>query len=191
MKAKHVILGVTASIAIYKACEIIRRLIKANLYLSVVMTKNATRLISPQVFSSLIGRQDDSSVKNCGGAVYWDEFAYPAQGEIEHISLAKMADLVLIVPATANIIGKIAGGIADDLLTTTIIATRAPILIAPAMNENMYKNTIVQANIKKLKSEGFWFIEPTTGRLASGDIGIGHLAEPETIVKEVSRALSL
>lgn len=191
MKAKHIILGVTASIAIYKTCEIIRRLIKANLCLSVVMTKNATRLISPQVFSSLIGRQDDASVKNFGGGVYWDEFVSSAPWKIEHVSLAKRADLVLIVPATANIIGKIASGIADDLLTTTIIATRAPILIAPAMNENMYKNKIVQANIKKLKSDGFKFIAPEMGRLASGDIGIGHLAKAETIVKEVSRALLL
>jgi len=195
MRKKHIILGVTASIAIYKACEIIRRLSQANLVLSVVMTKNAARLISPRVFSSLTG-----------GRVYWDEFTppflqaehssegragftQPTNWEIEHISLAKRADLVLIAPATANIIGKIAGGIADDLLSTTVIATRAPVLIAPAMNESMYKNKIVQENIKKLKERGFKFIEPIKGRLICGEVGLGHLASVETIVKEVKRFL--
>lgn len=178
MKSRNIILGVTASIAIYKACEIIRKLLKANLGLSVVMTNNATRLISPRVFSSLIG-----------GRVYYDEFASPANWELEHISLAKSADLVLIAPATANIIGKVANGIADDLLTTTVIACRAPVLIAPAMNENMYKNKIVQANIQKLKKLGFKFIGPTRGELACGDVGIGRLAEVEAIIKEVKRSL--
>ena len=178
MKSKSIILGVSASIAIYKACEIIRRLLKANLGLSVVMTKNATRLISPQVFSSLIS-----------GPVYSDEFVHPANWEIEHISLARKADLVLIAPATANIIGKIANGIADNLLTTTVMATRAPVLIAPAMNENMYRNKIVQRNIKNLKNLGYKFIGPKMGKLACGDVGIGHLAEVETIVKTVKRFL--
>jgi phosphopantothenoylcysteine decarboxylase/phosphopantothenate--cysteine ligase len=178
MKKKHIILGVTASIAIYKACEITRRLLKTNLDVSVVMTRNATRLISTQVFSSLVG-----------GRAYWDEFKDPANWEIEHISLAKKADLVLIAPATANIIGKIANGIADDLLTTTIMATRAPVLIAPAMNENMYRNKIVQANIQKLKNLEYKFIAPTRGKLACGDVGSGHLAEVETIIKEVKRSL--
>jgi phosphopantothenoylcysteine decarboxylase/phosphopantothenate--cysteine ligase len=180
MRKKHIILGVTASIAIYKACEIIRKLLKANLGLSAVMTNNATRLISPQVFSSLI----------CG-RVYWDEFASPANWGLEHISLAKRADLILIAPATANIIGKIANGIADDLLTTTVMACRAPVLIAPAMNENMYKNKIVQINIQKLKSLGYEFIGPKIGKLACGDVGIGHLAEVETIVKAVKRLLTI
>ena len=178
MKTKNIILGITASIAIYKACEILRRLSQSRLCLSVIMTKNATRLISPQVFSSLSGKQ-----------VYCEEFKNQANWEIEHISLAKKADLVLIAPATANIIGKIANGIADDLLTTTIMATRAPVLIAPAMNENMYKNKIVQANIKKLKSCGFKFIEPKVDRLACGDVGVGSLAEVEIILKAVRQFL--
>ncbi len=178
MRVKNIILGVTASIAIYKACEIARRLLKTNLDISVVMTRNATRLISPQVFSSLVG-----------GRAYWDEFKSPANWEIEHISLAKKADLVLIAPATANIIGKIANGIADDLLSTTVMATRAPVLIAPAMNEDMYKNKIVQANIRKLKTLGYKFIAPMRGKLVCGDIGSGHLAEVETIIKEVKRSL--
>jgi phosphopantothenoylcysteine decarboxylase/phosphopantothenate--cysteine ligase len=178
MKTKHIVLGVTASIAIYKACEIVRRLLSPRLGLSVVMTKNAARLISPQVFSSLSGNR-----------VYWDEFQNPGDWEIEHISLAKRADLVLIVPATANIIGKVANGIADDLLTTTIMATRAPVFIAPAMNKNMYQNRIVQANIKKLKNIGFKFIEPKVGNLACGDVGLGHLAEIDEIIRVVKRHL--
>jgi phosphopantothenoylcysteine decarboxylase/phosphopantothenate--cysteine ligase len=178
MRPKNIILGITASIAIYKACEIVRRLVKANLSLSIIMTKNATRLISPLVFSSL-----------AAGQVYSDEFTHPANWKIEHVSLAKKADLVLIAPATANIIGKIAAGIADDLLTTTIMATRAPVLIAPAMNENMYKNKIVQANINSLKKLGFKFIEPKIGKLACGDVGVGHLREVETIIKAVKQHL--
>ena len=178
MKKKNIILGIAASIAIYKACDIIRGLLKANVCLSAVMTRNATHLMSPQVFSALIG-----------GRVYWDEFASSSNWEIEHISLAKRADLVLIAPATANIIGKIANGIADDLLTTTVMATRALVVIAPAMNENMYKNKIVQANIQKLKGLGFKFIGPMTGKLACGDVGVGHLAEVEIIVKQVKRFL--
>ena len=178
MRQKNIILGITASIAIYKACEIVRRFLRDNVSLTVVMTKNATRLISPQVFSSLIG-----------GQVYWDGFTSRSNWEIEHISLAKRADLVLIAPATANIIGKIANGIADDLLTTTIMASRAPILIAPAMNENMYKSKIVQANIQKLKGFGFKFIEPTIGKLVCGDVGVGHLAQVETILKASKRLL--
>ena len=178
MKRKNIILGITASIAIYKAGEIIRKLMKDNFSLSVVMTKNATRLISPQVFSTLSGRQ-----------VYWDEFQSPAHWEIEHISLAKQADLILIAPATANIIGKIAHGIADDLLSTTVMATRAPVLIVPAMNENMYRNKIVQENTRKLKGMGFRFIGPGIGKLACGDVGVGHLAEVATIIKEVKKLL--
>jgi phosphopantothenoylcysteine decarboxylase/phosphopantothenate--cysteine ligase len=179
MKTKEIILGVTGSIAIYKACEIIRRLMKARFCLSIVMTRNAGKLISPRVFASL-----------ADGRVYWDESLPPINWEIDHISLAKKADLVLIAPATANIIGKIANGIADDLLTTTVMATRAPIVIAPSMNENMYKNKIVQANIKRLKDSGYKFIEPGIGDLACGDIGVGRLADVEIIVKAVKKQLS-
>ena len=178
MKKRNIILGVTGSIAIYKACEIIRRLLEDHCSLSVVMTEHAAQLISPQVFSAL-----------SGGTVYWNEFATPANWEIEHVSLAKKADLILIAPATANMIGKIAQGIADDLLSTTVMATRAPVLIAPAMNENMYKNKIVQENIRKLKGLGYKFIEARIGKLACGDVGVGHLAEVETIVSEVKRLL--
>ena len=173
-KGKNIILGVTASIAIYKACDILRRLQKEGLSVSVVMTTEAKELINPIVFQSL-----------CENKVYVGLFEAPQPWEIDHISLAERADLVLVAPATANIIGKIAGGICDDLLSCVICATKAPVLICPAMNENMYKNKITQANIGKLKALGYRFIEPKKGRLACGKIGIGCLAEVETIVKEV------
>jgi len=201
MKSKDIILGVTASIAIYKACDIARRLFKEKFSVSVVMTANATRLISPQVFSSLIEgslypasssvTKSLDKIKACG--VYWDMFADPndwkPRAGIEHVSLAKRAGMILIAPATANIIGKIACGIADDLLSTTIMATKAPVLIAPAMNANMYNNRIVQENIKRLKSQGYKFIGPGKGRLCCGDVGIGHLAEVEAIVKQARMLL--
>lgn len=176
--AKNIVLGVTASIAIYKACDLVRRLKEEKFSVSVVMTKEAEELIRPIVFQSL------SSHK-----VYRGLFEEPENWEIEHVSLAEKADLVLIAPATANIIGKISGGICDDLLTCIVCATKAPVLIAPAMNTNMYQNKITQANIKKLKTLGYKFIEPAKGRLACGEIGVGCLAEVETIIKEVKHAL--
>ena len=177
-KKKNIILGVTASIAIYKACEIVRRLKEENFAVTVVETAEAEELIRPIVFQSLSGRK-----------VYCGLFNEPETWEIEHISLAKGADLVLIAPATANIIGKIASGISDDLLTCVVCATRAPVLIAPAMNEQMYQNKITQGNIKKLKSLGYKFIGPRVGRLACGEAGVGCLAEVETIIKEVKKNL--
>jgi phosphopantothenoylcysteine decarboxylase/phosphopantothenate--cysteine ligase len=179
METKKIILGVSASIAIYKSCEIIRRLREEGLVLKVLMTKESQQLIKPQLFSSLSGNK-----------VYQDLFGQPQAWQIGHISLAQEADLVLVAPATANIIGKIASGICDDLLTCTIFATKAPVLICPAMNENMYKNRIVQENIKKLKSLGYGFVGPRRGRLACGKIGLGCLAEVEEIVKAVKRQLS-
>ncbi len=173
-KKKHIILGVTASIAIYKACEIVRRLKEEGFLVTVVMTAEAEELIKPIVFGSLSGNK-----------VYRGLFEEPQAWEIEHVSLAEKADLVLIAPATANIIGKIASGICDDLLTCVICATKAPVLIAPAMNEQMYLNKITQENIKKLKSFSYKFVEPRKGRLACGKIGLGCLAEVETIIKAV------
>jgi phosphopantothenoylcysteine decarboxylase/phosphopantothenate--cysteine ligase len=124
-----------------------------------------------------------------GNKVYHSLFADPSAWEIEHVALAEKADLILLAPATANIIGKVASGICDNLLTCLILATKAPVLIAPAMNENMYKNKIVQHNITRLKSVGYKFIEPKEGRLACGKVGVGCLAEVETIIKEVKRIL--
>jgi len=172
--AKKIILGVTASIAIYKACDLIGRLKDNNIASTVVMTRESEELIRPIVFQSLSGNK-----------VYRGLFDLPEAWEIEHVVLARQADLVLIAPATANIIAKISAGICDDLLTCIVSATKAPVLIAPAMNEGMYKNKITQENIRKLKSFGYKFIEPRKGRLACGQIAVGCLAEVEEIVKQV------
>ena len=201
IKTKNIILGVTASIAIYKACEIVRQLLREAFCINVVMTDNATELVSPQLFACLTNGwvhptpfPEGKPVNRPGSCdVYNQMFMHPEDWQrdwgIEHIALAKQADLVLIAPATANIIGKITNGIADDLLTTTVMATRAPVLIAPAMNEGMYKNKIVQSNIQKLKQLGYKFIEPQKGRLACGDVGIGHLAEVDAIITAVKQYL--
>lgn len=177
-KAKNIVLGVTASIAIYKACDIVRRLKQDGYSVTVVMTKESEEFIKPALFQSLSANK-----------VYRGLFDGPAAWEIEHVSLAEKADLILIAPATANIIAKIACGICDDLLTCICCASRAPILISPAMNENMYKNHVTQENIRKLKSLGYKFVEPIKGRLACGKIGVGCLAEVETIIKEVKTIL--
>lgn len=178
MKTKEIILGVTASIAVYKACDILRRLRDDGFGVTVVMTKEAQELIRPLVFASLSGRK-----------VYSEVFSDPDAWEIEHVSLADKADLVLIAPATANIIAKLASGLCDDLLSCLVSATKAPVLIAPAMNENMYRNKITQINIKRLKDLGYKFIEPKTGKLACGKTGIGCLADVEEIVRAVKRSL--
>jgi len=172
--AKQIILGVTASIAAYKACDLIGRLKDENIAATIVMTREAEELIKPIVFQGLSGNK-----------VYRGLFDLPEAWEIEHVALAEKADLVLIAPATANIIAKIASGICDDLLTCIVCATKAPVLIVPAMNENMYLNKITQENIRKLKSLGYKFIEPKKGRLACGKAGVGCLAEVEEIVRQV------
>ncbi|MDD5431619.1 MAG: flavoprotein [Candidatus Omnitrophica bacterium] len=171
---KEIILGVTGSIAIYKACEIVRRLKEKSFSVNVVMTSSAQELIRPIVFSSLSGN------KVCSGM-----FDAQETWEIEHVSLADKADLVLIAPATNNIIGKIASGICDDLLTCVVSATKAPVLICPAMNANMFNNKITQDNIKKLKSHGYKFVEPKKGKLVCGKVGVGCLAEIEQIIQAV------
>ena len=179
MKPKEIVLGVTASIAIYKACDILRRLKEEGFNVTVVMTKEAEELIRPLVFSSLSGNK-----------VYCQLFSNaPEDFQIEHVSLAEKADLVLIAPATANIVGKLACGVYDDLLTCVVCATKVKVLLCPAMNENMYKNKVVQANIKRLKSLGYKFIGPIKGRLACGKVGMGCLAEVEEIVREVKKLL--
>ncbi|MFH0855566.1 MAG: flavoprotein [Candidatus Omnitrophota bacterium] len=176
VKQKNIILGVTASVAIYKAGDIIRRLRDAGFAVTVVQTRESQELIKPVLFESLSGNKAHSGL-----------FASPEAWEIEHISLAKKADLILVAPATANIIAKIAGGICDDLLTCVICASKAPVLIAPSMNENMYKNKVTQANAGKLKSLGYKLIEPGSGKLACGDVGVGCLANVEEIIREVKR----
>jgi phosphopantothenoylcysteine decarboxylase/phosphopantothenate--cysteine ligase len=175
-KEKTMLLGVTASIAIYRACELVRRLRGEGFIVEVVMSEEAKCLVSPQVFASLSGRQVHSGL-----------FCATQNWAIEHVSLAEAASLVLVAPATANVIAKIACGICDDLLTCVICATKAPVLFAPAMNENMYLNKITQGNIQKLKALGYKFIAPKKGRLVCGREGVGCLAEVETIVQEVKR----
>ncbi len=178
---KNIILGVTASVAIYKSCELIRRLKKCGFVVTVVLTKEAEELINPVLFQSLSGRR----VYRAG--IFDESDTCKLENKIEHISLAQKADLILIAPATANIIAKIAGGICDDLLTCTVCASSTKVLIAPAMNENMYQNKITQGNIRKLKSCGYKFVGPAKGLLACGKLGVGCLAETEEIVKEVKR----
>ncbi|MGL4761464.1 MAG: bifunctional phosphopantothenoylcysteine decarboxylase/phosphopantothenate--cysteine ligase CoaBC [Sarcina sp.] len=174
MNKKCVVVGVTGGIAVYKALDIISRLRKADIDVRVIMTKSATEFVTPLSFQSMSQNM-----------VITDMFSEPKAWEIQHISLAQKADLMLIAPATANIIGKVANGIADDMLSTTIMASPAKVVFAPAMNTNMYENRIVQDNIAKLKEYGYDFIEPASGRLACGDIGKGKLANTEEIVEEV------
>jgi len=175
---KTVILGVTGSIAAYKACEITGFLRKAGLDVNVILTKEAAEFVTPLTFRTLSGNKVAAGM-----------FDIPEEWDPAHISLAKRADLVLIAPASANIIGKLASGVCDDLLTCVVLATKAPVLIAPAMNTNMYEHKIVQANIAKLKSIGYHFIGPVKGRLACGDEGVGHIACPEEIIKESGKLL--
>lgn len=175
---KCVVVGVSGGVAVYKALDVISRLRKKNVEVHVIMTKSATEFVTPLSFQSLSQNM-----------VITDMFAEPKAWEIQHISLAKKADLMLIVPATANIIGKVANGIADDMLSTTIMATKAPVVFCPAMNTNMYENPIVQRNINLLKELSYEFIEPASGRLACGDEGKGKLQDTEIIAEETLRRL--
>jgi len=179
-KNKEVVLGVTASIALYKACDIVRRLKQEGLGVTVVMTRESEEFVRPIVFQSLSGNK-----------VYRGLFELPESWDIEHVALADKADAVLIAPATANVIGKIASGISDDILTCVVAATAAPVLICPAMNERMYLNRITQGNMAKLKSAGYRFVEPRKGRLACGKTGLGCLASVDTIIQELKKILSL
>ena len=178
MRSKKIILGVTGSIAAYKSADIIRRLQDEKIQAVVIMTKEAEAFITPLTLEALSGNK-----------VYKEMFGGREYSDIEHISLADQADLILIAPATANIIAKIAAGICDDLLTATVCAVKAKVLIAPAMNEHMYLNKITQENIRKLKALGYKFVEPKKGRLACGKVGVGCLADVETIIKEVKKVL--
>lgn len=174
LRNKTVVLGVSGGIAVYKACDVVSRLKKLNANVHVIMTKGATEFVTPLTFQSLSQNY-----------VVSDMFEEPKTWDVEHISLAKKADVFLIAPATANVIGKVANGICDDMLTTTVMATTGKVLIAPAMNTNMYKNPILQKNINTLKELGYNFVNPESGRLACGDVGEGKLASPETIVNAV------
>lgn len=179
MNNKKVLLGVSGGIAVYKALDVISRLKKKGIEVKVIMTKSATEFVTPLSFQSL-----------SENPVVIDMFDEPKAWEIQHISLAKWADLVVVVPATANIIGKVANGIADDMLSTTIMATKAEVIFCPAMNTNMYENKIVQKNMATLKDLGYGFINPASGRLACGDIGRGKLENTEIIAEKIIKKLS-
>ena len=172
--SRNIVVGVTGGIACYKAADLVSRLKKEDIEIDVIMTKNACEFVSPLTFRTLS--------KN---PVVTDTFATPEAWKVGHVALAEKADIMLIAPATANVIGKVASGIADDMLTTTIMASKAKIVFAPAMNVNMYENPILQANIEKLKSYGYYFIEPGSGMLACGYEGKGRMAEPAEIVEYV------
>lgn len=178
LQGKTIVLGVTGSIAAYKMAGVASALIKKGANVHVLMTKNATNFINPITFETLTNHK-----------CLVDTFDRNFQFDVEHVSIAKQADLVLIAPASANVIGKIANGIADDMLTTTVMACPCIKLVSPAMNTNMYNNPIVQDNIKKLESYGYVMIEPECGRLACGDVGAGKLPSEEVLVESIEKHL--
>ncbi len=173
-----VVLGVTGGIACYKAVELVRLLVKAEFKVRVIMTRGAMEFVTPLTFQTLSGHR-----------VATETFDLTQESEIGHINLADSADLFVIAPATANVIGKIANGIADDLLTTVLMATQAPVLISPAMNIHMYENPVLQENLRKLRRVGYHIMEPADGYLACGYEGKGRLPDPEKITEEIERLL--
>lgn len=179
LKNKHVILGVTGSIAAYKIASLASMLVKKQADVTVIMTKNATNFINPITFESLTGNK-----------CLVDTFDRNFEFQVEHVSLAKQTDVFLVAPASANVIAKAAHGIADDMLTTTLLACQCPKIFAPAMNTRMYQNPIVQDNISTLKSYGMEVVTPASGYLACGDTGEGKMPEPEVLFEAVLRALT-
>ena len=178
LDGKCAVLGVTGGIAAYKACELASRLRKAGADVFVIMTENACEFVRPLTFETLTNHP-----------VVTDTFARPETWEVEHIALAKRADVFVIAPATANILAKMACGIADDMLSTTVLATKAPVLIAPAMNTGMWENPATQQNVETLRSRGVRFVGPEGGYLACGDSGTGRMSEPEAIFAQIEKIL--
>ncbi len=179
LKGKTVVLGVTGSIAAYKIAYLASALVKLHADVNVIMTKNATNFINPITFETLTGNK-----------CLIDTFDRNFQFNVEHVALAKRADIFMVAPASANVIGKIAHGIADDMLTTTIMASKCPKLISPAMNTNMFENPILQDNLKILEKYGYEIINPASGYLACGDTGAGKMPEPETLLKYILRTIA-
>jgi len=175
---KTIVLGITGGIAAYKAVDMASKLTQAGAEVKVVMTKSATEFISPLTFRSLTNQP-----------VVTGMFELTSEFSVEHVALAEAADVVVIAPATANIIAKLAAGIADDMLSATVLATEAPVIVAPAMNVNMFQNSITQDNVAKLKARGFTVVDPAYGRLASGKVGLGRLAEVEKIIGTIKQVL--
>ena len=180
LKGKTVLLGVTGGIAAYKAAALASALVKQHAAVEVVMTKNATQFITPLTFEQLTGRR-----------TMVDTFDRNFSHQVEHISLAERADLVIVAPATANVCAKLANGLADDMLTTTVLACKCPKLISPAMNTNMYENPVTQDNLEKLRHYGWDVIEPASGRLACGAVGKGKMPEPEDLLQHILKYLAL
>ena len=180
LKGKTVVLGVTGSIAAYKIANLASALVKLHADVHVIMTQNATNFINPITFETLTSNK-----------CLVDTFDRNFQYNVEHVSLAKKADVFLVAPASANVIGKIANGIADDMLTTTIMVCKCKKIISPAMNTNMFENPIVQDNLKKLESYGYEIINPASGYLACGDTGAGKMPEPETLLAYILREIAL
>ncbi len=178
LKGKTIVLGVTGSIAAYKAADIASKLTQSGAGVQVVITESATRFITPLTMRAITGRPVVSSM--------WD---MKSDFSIGHISLAEAADAVLIAPATANIIAHLAAGMADDMITCIVLATRAPVILAPAMNANMYENAATKENVAKLKERGFTFVGPGEGYLACGDEGKGRLAAVEQIIAALEKVL--
>jgi len=179
LRDRKIVLGITGGIAAYKAAELTRQLVKEGAEVKVIMTRHATEFITPMTLQTL-----------SGSPVFLDMFEPVKDFEIGHIALAAYADLLVIVPATANVIGKIASGIADDLLTTTVMATKAPVLVCPAMNVNMYENEIIQDKIRYLAEHGYHFLDPAAGELACGTSGKGRLPEVQDILEEIESLLT-
>ena len=179
LKGKCVVLGVTGSIAAYKIAYLASALVKQHADVHVIMTENATNFINPITFETLTSNK-----------CLVDTFDRNFQFNVEHVSLAKRADIFMVAPASANVIGKMANGIADDMLTTTILAAKCPKYVSPAMNTNMFENPIVQDNIKKLEDYGFHMIDPANGYLACGDTGAGKMPEPETLLSYILKELA-
>jgi len=178
MKVKTILLGITGSIAAYKACGLITRLVKKGYNVICVTTAEAEEFITALTLETLSGNK-----------VYRDMFRLPEKREIAHVSLARKADVIVICPATANIIAKLASGICDDLLTSTVISSTSPVLVAPAMNDKMYRNKITRRNMQELKKAGYAFIDPVRGQLACGYVGLGHLADTGHIIKKIEKIL--
>jgi phosphopantothenoylcysteine decarboxylase/phosphopantothenate--cysteine ligase len=178
LRGKSILLGVTGGIACYKGAYLVRELVRCGATVRVMMTKSATEFVTPLTFQTL--SQSPVALDMFGPVTDW---------EIEHISLARGADLVVIAPATANIIGKVASGIADDLVSTVIMATRAPVLFCPAMNTVMWENAVVQGNVTRLSDLGYGFVGPASGDLACGEEGAGRLTECDDILNAAARIL--
>ena len=179
LKGKTIILGITGGIAAYKMAEVTRRLVEAGVEVHVMMTRAAQEFITPLTLQTLSGH-----------SVHTELFNLTQEHEIGHISLADRADLILIAPASANILAKVAHGICDDLITTVVCATQAPVIFAPAMNVHMWENSITQENVVKLRKHGYLLLEPDAGFLACGYTGKGRLPDSDALIQEIEKSLS-